>query len=50
MKLAPPPDIVNRKEEYEVEEIKKHRKKCQAQFTPGVKVCKVDLEMCRLVE
>jgi len=26
MKLAPPPDIVNRKEEYEVEEIKKHRK------------------------
>jgi len=26
MKLAPPPDIVNGKEEYEVEEIRKHRK------------------------
>jgi len=23
---------------------------CQAQFTPGVKVHKIDLEMCRLVE
>jgi len=26
MKLALPPDIVNEKEEYEVKEIKKHRK------------------------
>jgi len=26
MELAPPPDIVNKEEEYEVEEIRKHRK------------------------
>jgi len=27
MKLVPSPDIVNKKEEYEVEEIRKYRKK-----------------------
>jgi len=27
MKLAPPPDIINEKEEYEVEEIRKHQKR-----------------------
>jgi len=26
MKPAPPPDIINKEEEYEVEEIRKHRK------------------------
>jgi len=26
MELAPPPDIINEKEEYQVEEIRKHRK------------------------
>jgi len=26
MELVPPPDIVNKKKEYEVEEIRKHRK------------------------
>jgi len=29
MKPAPPPDIINNKEEYEVEEIRKHQKKGQ---------------------
>jgi len=29
MEPAPPPDIVNEEEEYEVEEIRKHRKKGQ---------------------
>jgi len=29
MELAPPPDIINEKEEYEVEEIRKHQKKGQ---------------------
>jgi len=33
MKLAPPPDIVNKKEEYEVEEVRNHRKQeCSIQF------------------
>ena len=27
MKLAPPPDIINEEEEYEVEEVRKHRKR-----------------------
>ena len=27
MELAPPPDIINEEEEYEVEEIRKHQKK-----------------------
>ena len=27
MELAPPPNIINKKEEYEVEEIRKHQKK-----------------------
>jgi len=26
MELAPPPDIINKEEEYEVEEIRKHQK------------------------
>ena len=29
MELASPPDIINEKEEYEVEEIRKHRKQEQ---------------------
>jgi len=27
MELAPPPDIINEEEEYEVEEIRKHQKR-----------------------
>jgi len=29
MELAPPPDIINKEEEYEVEKIRKHKKKGQ---------------------